>query len=185
MSFFSSQLQASRGIGGIPLPVLKPPSTSFFNAISGVANVVSAAAPLITASGQVIQGRAAATTLEQQAGILEQEAVTESRLGQFEISQQRKADVAFRGKQLAQIGKSGLVLEGTPLDLIGQTAEEQELGILTMQFNSKQRQRSLRGQAAVKRKQATSQRFAGSVGAASTLLNSNLFRAGTARLGGL
>jgi len=60
-------------------------------------------------------------------------AVEES--GRFWEEQQREKQLKLRGSQVAAYGKAGVVMEGTPLEVLAETAAEQEQDILAGRYN--------------------------------------------------
>ena len=54
-------------------------------------------------------------------------------IARFQTEKQNKA---YRSRQLAQIGKAGVELTGTPLGLVTRTAEEQEFDLLLQDYNT-------------------------------------------------
>ena len=54
----------------------------------------------------------------------------------LEAMQQAKRDKAFRSTQMAQIGKSGVQLSDSALNLVQRTAAEQEIDVLTRKYNT-------------------------------------------------
>lgn len=170
-SFFNAK--ATSLPGGMHGPVQPPVTTSFFDTVGKVAGF---AAPLITATGKVMQGEGINRLRKAEAAGLEAEAGTEAILSDFEIEQQRKTDKQFRGEQKLAFSKAGIEMEGSALEAVAMTAQEQEFNILAMKYNSEKRQRTLRTQAGVKRAEGAASRSAGYYGGGETILNSGIFR---------
>ena len=78
-------------------------------------------------------------------------------------AQQAKRDEALRSAQLAQIGKSGVQLSDSALNLVQRTAAEQEIDVLTQKYNTAIGLSDLEQEAKVAK-------FEGTTGAVSSLL---------------
>ncbi len=159
----------------------------------------------MSAVGQIQQGYAASAAAESNASLLEMqgresqitaeynaavsranaEAIRTS--ADLDIVRQRAAQKTFRGAQAAKYAGAGVKLEGSPLDVLIDTAAQFELDILITDFNAKTAisqqefaaQQSLRAgrsavllagmQAAQQRTKAKYYKRAGWIGAGSTL----------------
>jgi hypothetical protein len=149
-----------------------------FSAVTGAASSVasaygtklSAKGNAIIAQGQVDESYAQATAIEQQASAKDADIRTTSLATKYDIQQQRKVDRMVRGRMLSQIGKSGVELEGSTMDVLAKTAQEQELNIITTRYNSRIAQERLQGEARALRVTAQNVRASGHLRASGTLL---------------
>ena len=91
---------------------------------------------IISGVASIAQGFQQKRAADAQASYYRQ--VAEQQRGQRDIArfQEKKRNLAYRSQQLAQIGKAGLDLTGTPLGLVQRTAEEQELDLLINDYNA-------------------------------------------------
>ena len=150
MAFIAPALFGTAGVGvaaGAAGPIL--PATAGLLGSGGLttANLLSALG-LATQVGQTVIGGIASDRAAKAAKDAALANIAADRAAtNFDIQQQRKRDRAFTNLQLAKFGKSGLKIEGTPLDLITETAKEQELDILAKKFNLEVRSRRSLGEA--------------------------------------
>ena len=118
--------------------------------------------------GAVAGGQALSAYSQFQAGRAEAK-IARQRQEQLKASselaalQQAKRDKAFRSQQLAQIGKSGVQLSDSALNLVERTAAEQEIDVLTQKYNTAIGLSDLEQEAEVGK-------FKGTTGAVSSLL---------------
>lgn len=144
--------------------------------------VLTVAAAGVTAYGQYQQGQAAKQAGEYQAAVAEQNARTSENLakdaeqrGQIAEQNQRRQTAALMGRQQAVLAAKGIDLaNGTPLDILSQSAEYGELDALTIRHNASLEALQLRAQAGNQRAQ----------GQLSLLEGNNAATAGTLSAGG-
>ena len=109
-----------------------------------------------------------------EANALQQQADQQRALGEEEAARSRRDTLRILGQNRANIGGSGLALEGSPLEVLADTAAEGELDALTLIFE--------RGVGAVDlERRASSARTKGFVSAGTSLLGAV---APAGRLGG-
>lgn len=104
----------------------------------GVGGSFSLGATLSTL-GAVATGLSAVSSLgaaSAQEDMARQQQQQLSAQGDLRRYQQIKANKQIRSRQLAQIGKSGIQLTGSPLQLVQNTAAEQEIDILVDKYNT-------------------------------------------------
>lgn len=77
------------------------------------------------------QSRAAAYNRQ----VAEQNAQAVEAAGRLDIEQQRREHLQILGAQKARYGAAGVIMEGTPLEVMAQTASDMEQDILTTQYN--------------------------------------------------
>lgn len=109
----------------------------------------------LTAAGQVMQGQEEAKQLKQQA------AMTEAVSAQQAESQRRQARMAL-GSAAAQYGASGVDFQGSPVDMLAQSAAFGELDAQNLLYRGSVEAYGLRAKSKAAKK-------AGYIGAASTL----------------
>ena len=117
-----------------------------------------AAVGVVTAGGQLMQGQAQAKAYKQSADLAEQQSRADA------ASQRIRAGLQT-GAAAAQYGASGLSFEGTPTDMLAQSAMYGELDAQNILYKGSVKAYGLRQQAADAKR-------AGMINAASTLLTS-------------
>lgn len=95
-----------------------------------------AAGTAFTAAGQMQAGQAAKQQANYNAAIQRQQAQQVLQNQKFQEYQQKKINKQKVSSQLAQIGKSGILMEGTPVALVSRTMAEQELDLLNKKYNA-------------------------------------------------
>ena len=118
--------------------------------------VLAAAATVVTAAGSIMSGQSQAAALSAQAKVEKQRAA-------FEAERQRDYAARFLGAQRAAYGASGVTLEGTPIDVLADTAAQAELDALAIQWGGQARATALSSQ-------ASAARLGGYMGAGAALL---------------
>ncbi len=115
---------------------------------------------VLTAKGQIEQGRAARAAGETQQAIANRNAILAERQAEAEqqaaveaARQQEREGKALKGRQRAAIAKSGVLARGTPLAVIVETAENLEADRLNILREGAISAAQRRGQAGVLRAQ--------------------------------
>lgn len=116
----------------------------------------------------VAQGFAQKNQADANADYYKQVAANQAKARDVARYQEQKQNLAYRSNQLAQIGKSGVQLTGTPLGLVKRTAEEQEMDILIADYNAEIEQADTLQRAAMQ-EQAGDQALLGSITSAATM----------------
>lgn len=148
---------------------------------------MTAAAGGVSAYGAVQQGKAAEGQADYQAAvgrnnaiIAERQARDAEERGAAEETAQRRQTAALMGKQKAGMAANGLDLSsGSPLDILGDTAQFGELDALTVRSNAAREAYGYRNQGAQFTSDAAAQKIAGKnaksasyISAGSTILTS-------------
>jgi hypothetical protein len=131
---------------------------------------LTVASTLMSAAGQASQGKSAQAIAEFNAQQRELEAKQTRDAAQFEETRQRERAARLMGAQRAAYGGSGVTLEGTPLIVQADTAEEAELDALAIRYSGSVAEARSRAAAAAERMQGKAMRQAGYFGAGTTLL---------------
>ena len=128
------------------------------------------AGTLTQVAGQLNQAQSQAAANEYNAKVAEQNA---SLARQQSIEQERQVRIQSR-KQLGDIrssyAASGVSIEGSPLDILEESAATAELDALTVRHGGEVKARAFESEAAINRFSAKQARIGGYLGAASTLL---------------
>jgi len=99
--------------------------------IAAAAAVASAVVGTVGAiSTGISQGRAA----RYNAQVAENNAQAARQAAAFEADAERRRQIRLFGAQRAAYGKAGVTMEGTPLDVVGDTAAEAELDLLAIRY---------------------------------------------------
>lgn len=89
------------------------------------------------ATGAQRQGEGMRTAEEYNAAVLRQEADQIKRSGELDIFRQRKQARMLKSKQRALYGKAGVLLEGSPTEVMVASAADAELDIMITDYNTK------------------------------------------------
>lgn len=116
------------------------------------------------------QGNAANSAAKYNAAIAERNAVTARQQAAAEEDKQRRLAYMRLGNARAAYGASGVNLEGSPLDVLEQSAAEEELDALTIRYQGDLTSRNYLEQAALDRAQGKNAKMAGYMGAGSAIL---------------
>lgn len=146
-------------------------------AMSVAGGVVGAAGASQAASAAATAGNYNAAVLEQQAAAAERNREVARRQAELEISDQRVKHRALQGQIRAAYGTSGFAIDGRPLDVLANTAAEQELDIDKIYYKGDlqaaaetDKANSFRAQATLARMGAGQALTAGGYGIATNLL---------------
>lgn len=135
--------------------------------IMAAAAVASAA---VGGAAAIQQGNIAAATAEQGAMAAENDAKVGAQIRDFNIARVRDQTKRLLGEQRARAGASGVTVEGSPLLLMAEAAEESMLDEMSIKFATDSRSASLRSEAAFSRAQGRSAKTAGLSGAGAQLI---------------
>jgi hypothetical protein len=133
---------------------------------------MTAALPFLAAAGSIIQGIQGAGQAQAEAKYYKQEAKAKQISGDFEAEKQRERDRRYTASQRAAFGASGVTMSGTPMDVIGQTLEEQEKDILALRYGTQLGINESRAKSAIARKQVASRLIGGFTNAAGGYMGS-------------
>jgi len=97
----------------------------------------AASAAKANASLTELQGREASITSEYNAAVSRANAEAIRTSADFDIARQRVAKETLRGAQVTRYAAGGVKLEGSPLDVLIDSAAQAELDIMITDFNAK------------------------------------------------
>ena len=126
----------------------------------------------MSAVGAIREGNAADAAAKAQAQAAEQQAQAQRNVGQFQVAQERREGRRALGQQIAQLGSQGTALTGQPIDLLADSAKQNELALQAIRFQSEIAARNQENEADLVRFRGRQARSAG------------IFKAGTALLSG-
>lgn len=124
----------------------------------------------MSAYGQVQQGRSQSTAAEYNAKLARRNAKSAKKNAEYEAGQKRKETKRLLGKQRVLYGKAGVTMEGSPLDVLQETAAQGEMDALMIERGYAQRTASYLSQVKLAQMRARGYRQQGYYGAGSTLL---------------
>lgn len=128
------------------------------------------AGSLMDAGGGLMASAGKARAYETNAGIARQEADLIRQRAGLDIARKQKQAKRFMGRQVASISKAGVLLEGSPLDVIQDSAAEAEMDIMITDYNARLAVQAKMSEADQLKRAAKSERISGYVQAGSTLL---------------
>ncbi len=133
---------------------------------------MTAASTAMSAIGAIREGNAADAAAKAQAQAAEQQAQAQRNVAQFEVAQERSEQRRAFGQQVAQLGSQGTALTGQPIDLLADSAKQDELALQAIRFRSEIGAQNFENDAALARFRGRQARSDG------------IFKAGTALLTG-
>ena len=140
-------------------------------AMQGMSMAMTAVGTMVSAIGAIQQANAQSAMYEQQAKINEMEASDSVERGMEEQREHRRKVQLLMGKQKAAYGASGLSAgDGTPVDMLEDTAYMAELDAATIRYNAQRERWGHLNNANINRASAKNARTAGKWNAFSTIL---------------
>lgn len=147
-------------------------------ASSTVAAIAMVAAAGVSSYAAYEQGQTAKATGKFNARMAENEALRVDQEGRESIKRRRRENKRLMGRARARLAKSGVVEEGTPLEVMAETAGQLELAALDEQRAASAESSRLRSQAGMSLWEGKQAARAGTTQAGATLLS------GTAKTSG-
>lgn len=124
----------------------------------------------VSAYGQLYQGEASAAAAEFNAQIAEQNAIDSIARAKEEERRHRVMARKQIGDMRASFGASGVAMEGSPLEVMQESAANAELDALSIRHEGEARATAFRNEARLARFGGQTARTAGQIGAVSSLL---------------
>lgn len=125
---------------------------------------------VVGAIGSIASGNASAAASRQQADLYARQAMLERQQAEFNANQQQEKDVHFMSTQRSSMLAAGVSLQGTPTDVLEDTARQTSLDEQAIRYNGEIKAQNFEGQAAIFRTKAAGQQTAGFFGALSPLI---------------
>lgn len=138
--------------------------------MTGIETAIAIAAAGASAAGTLMTGFQQAAAMKANARSLDQAGRNEVTAGNVEARNVRAQATQETGRQIAAAGSSGLLLEGSPLDVIFQSASEMELDAMNTLKNRQRVAEQYFADAKNMRRQAKATRTGALVGAGTQLL---------------
>lgn len=126
---------------------------------------------VLSAAGSVMQGNTAAEMGKLQNMAYQQQAKSVETASAFEQLQARRKQELAAANARAQVGASGVALEGSPTEVLIENAGQGELDIQAIQFGSKVKSNQLLTQGALAEYSGGKAQQAGYIAGAATLLS--------------
>lgn len=136
----------------ISLSIMGTTISMSWGAIIGATVAIASAAVGISSS--VVQARQQKAVANYQRQVNEQNARASMEAAQAKIANQRRQARFIQGTQLARLGGMGALAEGSPLDIMGQTAGQEKYDEMVTEYEGKVQQIQFQQQAALNKYQA-------------------------------
>jgi len=108
--------------------------SAFLNVVSSVASI---AAPIMTGIGQMQQGQSGGKAEEFNAAVSRANAQAIRQSADLDITRQKRAAKSMKSTQIARYGKAGVKLEGSPLEVLLDSASAAEFDMAITDYNAK------------------------------------------------
>lgn len=129
------------------------------------------ASSVMSAAGSIQQGNSAKAAAEYNARVAENNAITARQQAAAQEEQHRRLARRQLGQMRAAYGASGVTMEGSPLDILAQSAKDAELDALNIRYGGELKAQGLESEAVLERYRGKSAQRAGYMGAATGLLS--------------
>lgn len=116
-------------------------------AIAVASTVASAAGTYVSVQGQRNAAKAAENTAKYNADVQRNQAMQEMEAAKENARRKQRDNSRLLARQRAMVASQGLVMEGTPLAILGETATMLQRDILDMGYQAQTRVRSLQASA--------------------------------------
>ncbi|MER8455856.1 hypothetical protein [Mesorhizobium sp. M0643] len=123
--------------------------------------------------GALMEGQQQKQMADYQAKAYEQQAQADAQASAFEQSQERHKQDLLQAQARAQVGASGVAVAGSPTEVLGANAAQNQLDLKAIQYSSQLRQNSLNTQADISR-------FSGK-----QAMTASIFKAGSGLVSGI
>lgn len=131
---------------------------------------LAAASAAMTAVSSIKQGQQAEASAKFNADMQNRNALIARQQAGAEEEKQRRLTYMRQGAANAAYGASGVAMEGSPLDILEQSAAQEELDALNIRYRGEIGAQSAEGQAELSRMRGSAAAQAGMMGAGSAIL---------------
>lgn len=132
--------------------------------------ILMAVSAAVTAVGQIRQAQATSAAANYTAQVADRNALVARQQSEADAHRQRAVSARRLGSIRAAYGASGVTMEGTPLDLLEDSAAQAELDAITTRYKGEVAAIGYEGEAQLARFRAKQARREGNLSAATTLL---------------
>jgi hypothetical protein len=139
-------------------------------ALPYIAVAMTAIGTGVSAYGQIQQGKSQAAQAEYNAKLAKRNAKSARESAEYEARQKRRGTARLIGRQRALYAKAGVTMEGSPLDVLQETAAQGEMDALMIERGYAQQEAAYKSQSELAKMRARNYRQQGYFGAGSTLL---------------
>jgi len=129
------------------------------------------ASTALSAGGAVVQGQQQAQMAEYQAKAIEQQRQAEAQASAYEAQREKRKQDLLAANARAQVGASGVALEGSPTEVLLANARENQMDIEAIKYGSQLKQNALTTQAAITRYGGKQAKAAGIINAGSAVIS--------------
>lgn len=136
-----------------------------------MAMAMAIAGTVMAVMGALQQGKAASNAAKHNAAVNDRNALIARQQAEEDVNRQRRDTRRRMGSIRARYGASGVTLEGSPLDVIEDSAAEAELDALTIQHQGELKAQGFDINASMDRTRAKVERQAGFMKAGTALLS--------------
>ena len=138
---------------------------------TGAEIALMAISTAVSAAGAIAQGNAARSAASFNAAVARQDEAIARAIAAADAARQRSQANRLAGRQRAAIGASGITPEGSPLDVMADSALEAELDALTTRYRGELQARGYGSEAMLQKMRGNAARQAGYIGAGAALLS--------------
>lgn len=131
---------------------------------------IAAAAAAMTAASSIQQGRQAQASAQFNSDMMNRNATIARQQAAAEEEKHRRLGYMRQGAARAAYGASGVAMEGSPLDVLEQSAAQEELDALNIRYRGEIGAQSAEGQGQLSRMRGEAASQAGYMGAGSAIL---------------
>jgi hypothetical protein len=139
-------------------------------ALPFIAIAMTAIGTGVSVYGQIQQGKSQAAQAEYNAKLAKRNAKSARENAEYEARQKRRGTARLIGKQRALYAKAGVTMEGSPLDVLQETAAQGEMDALMIERGYAQQGAAYKSQSELAKMRARHYKQQGYFGAGSTLL---------------
>lgn len=139
---------------------------------------------LMSGLGSMMSAQGQAQSMEAQAAANERQAQIERQTAEYEGMREREKGLRVAGKQRTAYLSAGVSLEGSPTDIIIDSARENELDVAAIKYGGRVKAENYETQAAILRVNASNTRTAGAVGALAPIIGAFKPSGGSTNFGG-
>lgn len=131
---------------------------------------IAVAGAAMTAASSIQQGKQAEASAKFNSDMMNRNATIARQQAAAEEEKHRRLGYMRQGAARAAYGASGVAMEGSPLDILEQSAAQEELDALNIRYRGEIGAQSAEGQAALSRMRGAAASQAGYMGAGSAIL---------------
>jgi hypothetical protein len=132
--------------------------------------VLAIVGALTTAASSIASGMAQSNAAQANADLQRRQALIETMAGQREANRKSEQVDQFTSRQRASYAASGVLIDGSPTDVIADTRREGQLDVAAIEWNARLKSGNLNHQAKISDMQAKQARTGGFMGALAPII---------------